>query len=474
MKKFWACSFVMLSVFGTAASASANDGDLDLTWGGTGTVYSSWSSTWGEVVRPYGTNQVMLAGLSISGSSGWDSSFIARYNEDGTLDPTCDSVGYRVYQSPDNFVVADMAVLADGSIVIAGTDTASGFVGKLIKFDANCQLVDAFADHGIFTYSEHDGVMLKSIDVDGSSLVLGGSTFFSPADGGDPRFTVYRIDATTGAFVNSFGGSNNGRFISDVTHEGNLRDLDVASDGTIAITGSFFGSTEEFVVAKLSASGTLVTQFANGGWFVRTGVNDESGRAIDHRSDGRIVILKSVIDATTSDTTAGIECLLSGGEIDTSCGINGNRDFVSMGITSSQFFDLIVDPSGRILTSGSINDSNTSFHPVVLRLNANGTRDETFDSDALVGAGMNYAHAFSVAIDQVGRILTSGIEYGAQELGWVARFDSTNLVPPTTSTIAPSLLPATGRTVDATTPIVIVLFGLALFVVRRVRAQSAQ
>ena len=160
MKKFWVCSFVMLSVFGTAAAASADDGDLDLSWGGTGTVYSSWSSTWGEVVRPYGTNQVMLAGLSISGTSGWDSSFIARFNEDGTLDPTCDSVGYRVYQSPNNFVVADMAVLADGSIVIAGTDAASGFVGKLIKFDANCQLVDAFADHGIFTYSERDGVML--------------------------------------------------------------------------------------------------------------------------------------------------------------------------------------------------------------------------------------------------------------------------------------------------------------------------
>lgn len=473
MKKCVALLVFMLTLFAGAGLASANDGDLDSSWGGTGVVYSAWSDTSGEVVRPYGTDQVMVAGLGILGTSGWDSSFIARLNEDGTLDPACNGIGYQVYQGPDNFMVADMEVLADGSIVVAGFDTNVTPVGKVIKFDADCQLVDAFANHGVFTYSERDGVLLTSISIDGSSLILGGSTFFSPADGGDSRFTVYRIDATTGAFVNSFGGSNNGRFISDASHEGGLRDLDVAGDGTIVFTGSFLGSTEELVVAQLNSSGTLVTQFADGGWFVRTGVNDESGLAIDHRTDGRIVVLEQAFDAFTGHPTSALVCLSNVGESDSSCGIDGYRDFVTMGIDSSQFFDLVVDPSGRILVAGSVNDAMANFYPVVLRMNADGTHDESFDASGLVNTGMINAHPFGVAVDQVGRVLAIGIEYGTLEVGWVARFDSTNLVVPSTTTPA-VVLPATGRNINTTTPLIVVLFGLALFVVRRVRAQSAQ
>ena len=63
MKKFWACSFVILSVFGTAATASANDGDLDLSWGGTGTVNVNISNE-DYVVKTvaYGTARVEAIG----------------------------------------------------------------------------------------------------------------------------------------------------------------------------------------------------------------------------------------------------------------------------------------------------------------------------------------------------------------------------------------------------------------------------
>ncbi|NDB05356.1 MAG: hypothetical protein EBX95_06315, partial [Acidimicrobiia bacterium] len=82
--------FVVAVTLGVADSASANDGDLDTTWGSSGVAnVPITSDAWGDVVRPYGTNKVVVAGLTQSAAAGWDMSYVARFNDDGTPDTTC-------------------------------------------------------------------------------------------------------------------------------------------------------------------------------------------------------------------------------------------------------------------------------------------------------------------------------------------------------------------------------------------------
>jgi hypothetical protein len=89
-----------------------------------------------------------------------------------------------------------MAVLADGSIVVVGVDLAANPSGVVVKFTASCQLDMSFGSNGVVSYTERDGVAYQTLVVWNNALIVGGRTYFSPADGGDSRFTIHRLDAT--------------------------------------------------------------------------------------------------------------------------------------------------------------------------------------------------------------------------------------------------------------------------------------
>lgn len=485
MKKFWACSFVMLAVFGTAASASANDGDLDLTWGGTGIVtvdQSSWSTV--KDVAPYGSNKVVVAGTNDASGSGLDGSFLARLNEDGSLDTTCGGTGIVFYVDSSRFNATSMLILDDGSMLLAGYDLGpSSPIGRVLKFGPNCALDTTFGIGGTITYVERDGVQFESIAKGpNSTLIVGGSMFFAPADGGDSRPMVARLLAD-GSLDATFGDASSGRWVATANHEGIIYDLLVASDGSITFTGIRLGSTEDQMVGRLNASGAIDTLFATAGWYTLSGPNDERGRAIAPRANGGFVVVGVDIPVTgtaLSESEGSVLCVSPAGAPDSTCAGTGRMGF-SIDGGDDQFWDVAVDDAGRFVVSGSASSAASSFVsplPFVMRLLPNLTIDSSFGSSGSTFFPFNVGHLFTVNIDRQGRILSGGIDFivGPTTEAKVTRLtgSTTTTVAPTTSTIAPSLLPATGRTVDATTPIVIVLFGLALFVVRRVRAQSAQ
>jgi len=466
--------FIVASVFGVADMASANDGDLDTTWGSSGVAnVPITSDASGEVVRPYGTNKVVVAGLTQSAAAGWDMSYVARFNDDGTLDTTCNGTGYNSHQGPDDFLATDMAVLADGSIVIVGLDLAATPSGVVVKFTPSCQLDMSFGSGGVVSYVERDGVAYQTLVVWNNRLIVGGRTYFSPADGGDSRFTVHRLDATTGAFDTAFGGSGNGRFISDSTHEGSVTDLVVANDGSIVFVGAQFGSNQDTAVAKLMTSGVIDTSFATSGWLIPMGTEDEAGRSIQQRADGRLVVLEFSVNIVSAETTFSLLCLSANGTIDVSCGPSGRRTIIGLAGGSSQFFDLFIDSSERILVAGSADDPTLGFSdfvPVVIRFLATGTYDSAFGVSGIAVLPGVTAHSFSVSHDSSGRILVAGVDYGTVARAWVARLDSTDLpttTSTTTSTISPQLLPATGSNGSNSWPVIVMGLGLGLLLVRR-------
>ncbi len=473
MRKLLASLVVVVVGLGNASAAMANDGDLDTSWGGDGFVEATgWDPNWVEVVSPYGVDKVMVAGYGDPGGGSSNTSFIARFDDSGALDPTCNTSGMATYRGNNGFITTDMVVLDDGSIVSVGIDPTGATSGIVVKFDPSCRLDSTFGVGGVFTFNERDGISYQTVaTTTDNKLVIGGSTYFSPADGGDGRFTVHRIDAATGSFDTSFGDAN-GRFVSTIAHEGTVHDLVLTPDGSVVFTGVGYAGDDNTVVARLTSSGIVDTSFATNGWYERSTTGDERGSAVARRSDGRLVILEQVIDVTSSLSGSAIVCLTASGVADTTCDGAGRLSLDDVLGASNQLFALSIDNHGQILAGGSIDIAPSgSFLPVILRLTPNGLPDGTFGAGGVVTLALDQAQLFSVGIDRSGRVLAGGVDDGTPTTGWIARLASSN-PPPTT--VDPTLLPATGSDGRTTIALILVSLGAALLVVRRPRAHTAK
>lgn len=466
--------FVIAVTLGVAGSASANDGDLDTTWGSSGLVYLGLSDYDFVVdVSPFGSDDVQVLGnIDSTGSGGpYDSAVVSRYNSDGSLDSGCGGTGSVTFTTPDTFEASDMVVLGDGSTIVVGTDLSTPVRGLAIKYTPACQLDTTFGSAGVFSYTDRLGVSFSSIAVQSdNSLVIGGLTNFAQADGGNTRFTVVRV-TPNGSLDPTFGPTNTGVFVSDNTHQGRVSDVLVDSTGRVVFAGVQNGSSDDdAVIARLSPSGVIDTTYASSGWFTRGGADDQWLSSIALRSNDGVVSVGVDIVPTLQGT---LICLNVQGNVDASCGVSGALTQVPLpfGAFESRLWSVVVDDMGRYVISGIFDDptaSGSGVTPIVIRLLANGSADSTFGSGALVIAPFTPGHATKVAIDQQGRLLVGGHEFAPNAIvGPIVRLTASTTTSTTTSTISPQLLPATGSNGSNSWPVIVMGLGLGLLLVRR-------
>lgn len=227
-----------------------------------------------------------------------------------------------------------------------------------------------------------------------------------------------------GALDTTFGGT--GRIIDPfgLGFSVNSRADAIAwlGDGSILVGGtSEVGAAfAEFVIGKLGASGVPVTGF---GVLGHTTV-DFGGSGVDRLADlavdgaGRIVVVGTA-DADLVDSEFAIARLASDGFLDTSFSGDGRAVY---GVDfSGQQADIArsvaIDQSGRILVAGSSWHRNLSqvwnWDFAVMRLSSNGALDATFGAGGRqiyrydFGGTLN-DHAYSIAVDEIGRIVVGG------------------------------------------------------------------
>jgi uncharacterized delta-60 repeat protein/LPXTG-motif cell wall-anchored protein len=487
MRKLLA-SFVFVVVgLGGASAVMANDGDLDTSWGGTGIVtFAPGAQTVASVTKAYGTDKVVVAGITGATGNSIDTSFLARYNDDGSLDTTCVGSGYNTHRGASDFLASDMEVLADGSVVLVGQDTSAAPVGLVIKFDAMCQLDTTFGVAGIVDYTERQGIILSTVALGpNGSLVIGGHSAFAPVDGGDSRPFVMKLNAD-GSFDTTFGDSSSGRWVAPANREGYITDLLVHDDARVTFAGVQFDATENQMVGRLSGVGGVDTSFANSGWYVPEAPNAERSQSIARRIDGGFVIVGTdhpEVGTNLTNLEGSVLCLTPNGQPDTTCGAAGRRTF-SIDADDDAFWDVDVDDQNRILIVGYAKRASTSYtdpSPVVMRLLPSLVVDQSFGTNGIVVPPLASGVLSSIERDRQGRLLASGFAYTAGGGdAKILRLDSTNApvtIPttapaPTTSTIAPQLLPATGN--DESNMVIV---GLSLVLVglvfRRLRPPPA-
>ncbi len=355
------------------SDAHAAAGDLDLAFGTNGKVLTSFYGDGAASVVLQSDGKIVVAGDSNNGN---DSDFaVARYNSDGTLDTSFSADGEVITDFGGEDYGTSVAIQSDGKIVVAGYGSSSGP-----------------EDFAIVRYNT-DGSLDTSFDTDGKLLI-------------------------------DFGRYENGKALA------------IQTDGKIVLAGNSVaagGLAANINLVRLNTNGSLDTTFDSDGKVTTDiGPNDDA-LSIAIQSDGKIII------GGGSDASGSLETTLirynSNGSLDTTFNSDGIA-LINFAISNDAAYSVAIQSDEKIIAAGYA-DLGGQVVFALLRLNANGSLDTTFDTDGKVTTnfGSFYDGAYSVALQTDGKIIASGYSSnGSQDFFATARYNTTGSLDTTFDT----------------------------------------
>jgi uncharacterized delta-60 repeat protein len=174
-------------------------------------------------------------------------------------------------------------------------------------------------------------------------------------------------------------------------------------DGKILVAG---GVGSSFAVVRFNPDGSLDTSFDGDGIVVTSLFSSGNFRAISVQADGKIVAAGSVLNSSNQDFFAVVR-YNANGSLDTSFGTSGSTT-ADFGVIDF-FTDLTIQPDGKILALGTGNVSSSTPSVAIMRLNSNGSFDNSFDGDGRVASQLpTLEEANSIDLQADGRIVVGG------------------------------------------------------------------
>lgn len=300
---------------------------------------------------------------------------VARLHTDGSLDSSFAPGGGA------NDSVYAVQVQPDGKIVIGGRFTS--FNGGSRNYIA--RLASSGALDGTFNPGSgaNGAVYAVALQSDGKVLVGGGFTMVN----GVARSYIARLNSD---------GSVDSSFAPTSGANGAVHDIAVQPDGKVLIGGDFtaVNGTARFRLARLNSDGSLDTDFTAGA--------GASVYAITLQADGKILLGGSftAVNSIARDYVARLD---TNGALD--------PDFAVDGGANSTVLNMVVQPDGKIVISGSFTTVDGITRNRIARLNLNGTLDPTFS-----GGGMNNSIE-ALALQEDGKLITGGTFTAAHGIG---------------------------------------------------------
>lgn len=220
-------------------------------------------------------------------------------------------------------------------------------------------------------------------------------------------------------------GSQDLSFASGPQANSTVLALALQSNGQVLAGGIFsqFRGQPRNLVARLNADGSL-DSFNPG--LALSGYNGGSPavNAVAVQSDGKIIVA-GIFNVLGQQPGGGVARLNADGSLDNS--FNVGSGIVDNGDQVGAAYALAVLPSGQILVGGDFITFNGVPYTGLVRLNADGSLDTTFNAN---GAGVNpngYGHYVkSIAVQSNGQIVIGGgfNEYDGFQEGGVARLNA--------------------------------------------------
>jgi uncharacterized delta-60 repeat protein len=218
----------------------------------------------------------------------------------------------------------------------------------------------------------------------GSTLVLSGSTFIGEFTGATSTYKNVGFDVRDLNFIIGQG------------FNGTVGGLAVQSDGKMLFTGSFtsYQDIPANRLVRLNIDGSLDSVFATN---VGDGFNATT-QQIKVSSSGSIFITGS-FNTVNSQSKNRFVKLNSDGTIDTTFNAGGS------GFNSSSTISVEIEESSAVWVTGNFNEYNgVSIGAGLIKLNWNGTRNSSFD----IGTGFVGGIVQGIAIQSDGKIIATG------------------------------------------------------------------
>ncbi|MBN4066246.1 tandem-95 repeat protein [Ahrensia sp. AH-315-G08] len=371
------------------------DGTLDTSFaGGTGFVTTPNTFPLGgpRALATQSDGSILAVGYATQniGGSANPSFSLVRFSADGAFDTSfAAGAGAAIERVGLNATYGhDVQVLADDSIIVTGYRNGAGGNKYLVamKFTSAGVLDPLFGSGGI----AEAGIGSAQIS-EVSSAVLGDGSILVAGDrytGADSEFVVVKFDSV-GAVDTGFGTLGTATFSSPITSERHYSMI-VQPNGKILIGGSQLeNGVTEIAVARMLADGSIDTSFGGGDGIVTTAVGAVLDAAYDIKlqTDGKIIAI-GTSQNTSGDYEIAIVRYTADGVIDTTFGGGDGIVVFPLG-TNAIAYTTVIQPDGQIIVLGQGN-AGADADIVLLRIDANGNLDSSFD--AVNGLGGNVAY----------------------------------------------------------------------------------
>ncbi|HJQ27048.1 MAG TPA: delta-60 repeat domain-containing protein [Blastocatellia bacterium] len=312
-------------ISGMAVTRYNPDGSTDLSFGVGGKAQAGLAQAVATAVALQSDGKIVVGGNA--GDLAAQDFALARFNPDGSLDPTF-GIGGRVIT--DFFGYKDtltaLVIQPDGKIAVAGSafHEPQKYDFALARYDASGNLDVSFGIGGkavtdFFNNDDYDEVAGMALQADGKIVAAGYANYFSRHRAAVARYTADgSLDPTFGA-----GGKTTTDFYASGFSE--FTALSVQTDGKLVAAGWTDGAGDnEFAVARYMASGLLDPTFGEGGKVTTGFHSDIEAASIALQRNGKIVVggirLANAFDSSADFVLARYTPT---GELDPQFGMNG-------------------------------------------------------------------------------------------------------------------------------------------------------
>ena len=391
------------------------NGSLDTSFDGDGKVTTDSGFFYGNALSD---TAIQPDGKIVAAGGARGDFAVLRYNRDGSPDAAFGSGTGKVRTAMgSNDGARAVEIQTNGKIVVAGG--TSDYDGNewgfaLARYNVDGSLDPTFGNGGVvFTYAFYGsgGSYDVVIQPDGKIVAAGYDA------GNDGGFAVYRYN-TDGSLDTSFGGDG-----TVITPIGSCcayaRSVVLQPDGKIVAAGYSTGyAPYGFIVVRYNGDGSLDPTFDGDG--IVTTVTSQGDQVYSSmiQPDGKIIVAGSR-SINSNETGFALIRYNGNGSLDTTFGTGGVVT-TQMGLHSGAHA-VALQPNEKIVASGTSSGIGNSVDFAVVRYNPNGSLDTTFGGDGITTADFDNStdNAYGLALDNAGRAVVVGGSEGSFAL---ARF----------------------------------------------------
>jgi uncharacterized delta-60 repeat protein len=232
------------------------------------------------------------------------------------------------------------------------------------------------------------------------------------------------IYAAPGDLDTSFDGDGKVTY-QFLNHTYRANDMALQPDGKIVLAGMDGFAFADFAIVRFNADGSLDGSFGNGGRVVTpVTANDDEALAVAIQPDGKIIAAgyAQTNPVNSSFVDFAIVRYHPNGTLDTS--FDGDGIFITSFDRNDLAYAVAIQPDSKILASClSQNEDFSQTTAVMLRLNADGTLDTTFDADGKLYFSVSGFDTFiDINVQPDAKIVVSGVSGGEGAL--LGRFNA--------------------------------------------------